>query len=169
MSPTEILPLVFRWLHIVPAIVLLGGAIFMRLALVPAVQSIELQNKDELKEAVRSRWAKVVMACILFLLISGLYNAAIKAMSYELSMAYNVLLLVKIVLAIAVFYFASVLTGRSESAKRFRENETKWLNINLTMAILLVLIAGFLKVSPQKEKPTDESTQAINYSQSELA
>jgi len=169
MNPDEILPLAFRWLHIIPAIMLMGGAIFMRLALVPAVQSIELQNKADLKEAVRSRWAKVVMICILLLLISGLYNVAMKEMSYKLSKTYHVLLVVKIVLALGVFYIASVLSGRSESAKRFRENEIKWLNINLTMAILLVLIAGFLKISPQQEKPKDESTRVIVDTQSELA
>jgi uncharacterized membrane protein len=169
MATEEILPLIFRWLHIFPAIALMGGAIFMRFALSPALQSVVVAEKDALKDAIRSRWAKLVMISILLLLISGLYNAAIKAMSYELTMTYNILLLVKIILAVAIFFLASLLSGRSESAKKFRAQERKWLTLNLTLAILLVCIAGFLKVSPQKEKPRDEPTSAIVDSRTEMA
>ena len=74
-------------------------------------------------------------------------------------MTYNVLLLIKIVLALVVFYFLAVLSGRSERAKRFRQNETHWLNVLIVLMLLIVLIAGYMKISSVgfEEKVRDQS------------
>lgn len=155
---TELLGLLFRWLHIIPALVMVGGVIFMRCCLVPPNSEPKEAFFDS-QDAARKRWARLVMASTLFLLVSGLYNAAMKAIGYELSMTYNVLLLVKILLGLAVFYFLAVLSGRSERAKRFRQNETHWLNVLIVLMLLIVLIAGYMKISSAgfEEKVRDQS------------
>ena len=159
MNLQEILALVSRWLHIVPAAILVGGALFMRFSLVPAVN--ELNASMELRESIRRRWSKLVMLSVLFLLISGLYNAAAKAIGYELSTFYNALLLIKFVLAFAIFYLTSVLSGRSARAKKFREREVQWLNLLCALMIAIVLIGGYMKMESanfeRKVKTTDES------------
>ncbi len=63
MEITEILALVFRWLHIIPAILLAGGILFMRFALVPA--AAESSASAELRESIRRRWSKLVMVSVL--------------------------------------------------------------------------------------------------------
>ena len=75
MDTSQLLGLLFRWLHIVPMAVLVGGTIFMGLALVPA--SNETDGAAEFREAIRRRWAKWVGISVLFLLVSGLYNACL--------------------------------------------------------------------------------------------
>jgi len=159
MNLPEILALVSRWLHIVPATILVGGALFMRFSLAPAVN--ESNASMEFRESVRRRWSRLVMVSVLFLLVSGLYNSAIKAIGYELSTFYNVLLLVKIVLAFAVFYLTSVLAGRSARAKRFREREVQWLNLLCALMVAIVLIGGYMKMDSanfqRKIKTADES------------
>lgn len=158
MDTSDILSLVSRWLHVVPAIILVGGTLFLRFSLVPA--SEESTASDELRESIRRRWSKMVMASVALLLISGLYNAAIKAMGFELSMVYNVLLLVKILLALAVFYLTSVLAGRSATAQKFRTRETHWLNILCAMMLAIVLIGGYMKISSAGfEKKTDSPSE----------
>ena len=64
MEISEILALVSRWLHIIPAILLTGGILFMRFALVPAVT--ESGDSAELRESIRGRWSKLVMISVLF-------------------------------------------------------------------------------------------------------
>ena len=142
MELDQILPLISRWLHVIPAVVLVGGTLFLRLALVPAASSEHV----ELREAVRRRWARLVMWSVLFLLISGLYNSYLKAIGYQLSGVYLTLLTIKILLALFVFYLASVLTGRSETAKRFRTREIFWLNILCAAMIGIIAMAGWMKM-----------------------
>ena len=144
MESSEILPLISRWLHIIPAMILVGGTLFMRLALAPEVSATAEQAA--VREGIRRRWAKWVMISITLLLISGLYNAATKAMGFHLGPVYNGLLLVKIVLAFIVFYLTAVLSGRSQRAQKFRESEIKWLNILCGLMLAIVLIAGYMKM-----------------------
>lgn len=140
----EILPLIFRWMHIIPAIVMVGGVIFMRFCLVAnAPHSPSLLDEND---QLRKRWARLVMISTMCLLVSGLYNAATKAMTYDLSNIYNALLGIKMLLAFVVFFFVAVLSGRSKRAKRFREEEAYWLNVVIVMMLAIVLIGGYMKI-----------------------
>ncbi len=71
MSEIDPVQLLSRWLHIVAAVTAAGGAIFMKLALHPAAETLPEAERKQLREAVRSRWAKVVMAAITVLLVTG--------------------------------------------------------------------------------------------------
>ena len=94
MEFMDVLNLVSRWLHILSVIVLVGGTFFLRLVIIPVKSSDSFD--DSLHEAVRRRWSKMVMFAVLFLLISGLYNAAMKEMTYELDMVYRSLVTAKL-------------------------------------------------------------------------
>ena len=153
-----LMPLISRWIHILSVILLVGGTLFMRLSLVPA--ALETNAKDEIREAIRRRWAKWMGAAILFLLASGLYNAVLKALDYELDKVYLALLMLKILLGLVVFFIASVVSGRSAMAKRFRQRELFWLNILCMLMVILVLMAGYMKMNPQEKKQPPEEVNA---------
>jgi len=147
MDGTTLLNLVSRWLHIIPVIIMVGGTIFLRLALLPAFASREHTDVGaELRESVRAKWAKWIGISTLLLLVTGFYNAYFKAVTYELSHLYNGLLLIKMLLAFAVFYFAARLSGRSEKAVKLREREMHWTNILCVLMLTIVLIAGAMKI-----------------------
>ena len=160
MDTSQLLGLLFRWLHIVPMAVLVGGTIFMRLALVPA--SNENPRAAEFREAIRRRWAKWVGISVLFLLVSGLYNAVTKIMAFELPPTYHMLVMVKLALGFVVFFVAALLSGRSEKAQKFREQEMKWLNILCAIMLVLILVAGYMKLLstgvPAKDRGANDST-----------
>lgn len=165
MDLNEILGLASRWFHIIPMAVLVGGTIFMRLSLVPGAN--ETNASSELREAIRRRWAKWVGISILFLLVTGLYNAATKIMAFELPPTYHTLVLVKLGLGFIVFFLVSLLSGRSAMAQKLREQELKWLNIICALMLVLILVAGYMKLlsvgAPPKvrdEKP--ETAQLIS-------
>ena len=67
-DPLFPLLLALRYLHILGAITLMGGTIFMRFALAPTVAGFDGGTKATLHEQVRSRWAKFVMLSALLLL-----------------------------------------------------------------------------------------------------
>lgn len=144
MDPQELLSLISRWLHILFAITLVGGTIFIRFALVPASQT-DSSGEPSTESTMYRRWSRIVMVSIGFLLISGIYNTAIKAVQYDLEPIYHSLLGIKILLAIVVFALASLLAGRSALARKLRAQERVWLNVNLLLMVLVVMIAGFLK------------------------
>jgi hypothetical protein len=127
----------------------------MRLALVPAEK--ESGINDSFRSAIRRRWSKVVMISILLLLVSGLYNAAVKSIDYELSSVYLAMMTAKIAFSLAVFYLASLLAGRSERSKRFRQREVYWLNVISIMMVAIVLLAGAMKMSNAPLKPKENS------------
>ena len=154
MDANQLLGLLSRWLHIIPVIILVGGTIFMRLALVPATQSGN--SSDELREQIRKRWAKWIGISILLLLVTGLYNAVAKIMAYELPSLYHTLVVVKLAIGLVIFFLASLLSGRSAKAQKLRENEIKWLNILCVLMLVLVIVAGYMKYlatdCPKKER-----------------
>lgn len=157
----EYAALVSRWLHIIPATVLVGGTVFMRFALLPAAS-----DKDEKTSAfladVRSRWAKLVMISALFLILSGTFNVVYIMMSYELPAGkYHGLLTGKIVLALAIFFLSSILAGRSDAAKHWQEKEVKWLTINMLLAIVLVCMAGMMKFTDRTPKENASTTSHL--------
>jgi uncharacterized membrane protein len=153
----DILPLISRWLHILAAMAAVGGPMFIRLAMLPAMSSLPEAERKQLHEQLRRRWSKFVMTAILLLIVSGFYNFFLfinaahgwgpewQSGSSNLRL-YNILFGVKVVLALAVFFLASAMTGRSEALVKFRENLKLWITVNLLLGILIVCIAGQMRM-----------------------
>jgi uncharacterized membrane protein len=143
-----VLSLLSRWLHILAAITAVGGTIFARLALLPALPSLPEGHRKTLHDAIRGRWSKAVMGAIAFLLMSGLYNFIRIAgrLPADLKPLYHPLFGAKFVLALIIFFIASALVGKSTAFERFRANARFWLTLNLVLAVLLVCISGLMRM-----------------------
>ena len=157
-----LLEVLFRWMHILAAITAVGGTIFMRVALLPSQSVLSEESSEALREALRSHWAKVVHGCVLFLLVSGIFNIATIVNKYDVKGPYHPLFGVKFLLALAIFGIASVLVGRSPLAVRMRRNARFWLSVNMALAITLVCISVVLKVLPHVPK-VETSEPAVSY------
>jgi uncharacterized membrane protein len=155
------LDILLRWMHILPAVTMVGATIFMRFALHPSLSTLPESQRKELQAAVRGRWAKVVMMSIAMLLVSGLVNTILVAGKYELPKYYHPLLGIKILLALVVFYIASKLVGRSAGAEKFREKAQFWMTVNVVLAVTIICIAGVLKVGPRTEKPPKNAVGSV--------
>lgn len=156
MEPVYLASLVLRWMHILSAITLMGGAFFMRFALIPAANMLEGEAHDQLRAEVRKRWAKWVMITTTFLIVSGLVNVGMNEARFQFDgPIYRILLAVKILLAMPVFYIAMCLVGRSAVAEKMRSRAEHWLTINLLLATLIVAIGGgmrFIDRTPKAPK-----------------
>jgi len=143
MEVSELVTVLSRWVHVGTAIVLLGGSIFQRFVLMPAAQSLPEAEHAQLRERMMGRWKKIVMAGITLLLVTGFYNY----LSVKHEPRYHMFMGIKILLAFAVFFLASALTGRSAGLAGIRRNSKLWLGVLIALASATVAIGGFLKVA----------------------
>jgi len=136
-----------RWLHVGLAIVLLGGSVFMRFVLMPAAEPLPESEHAALRERVLSRWRKLVMIGIGILLLSGFINYFRQMAPHKGDGLYHALMGIKILLALAVFFLASALAGRSAAFESLRQERKKWLLITILLGFAVVALGGFLKVA----------------------
>lgn len=152
------LDLFLRWFHILAAIILVGGTFYQRFALVPALMSNNSGSAD-LAEACRGRWAKWVMASSGLLLVTGLINAVRTIIGYEFEGGiYHGLVAAKLVIALGIFWISAVLAGRSSLAQKFREKIVFWLTVNVALSILIVCLAGYMRMEQRVEKVEEPIT-----------
>ena len=150
ISLEQIVALLSRWTHILFAIVAIGGACFMRFVLNgAAVEALDETGRTALHQAVVKRWKRWVMISIALLLASGFYNYLVVTRAQHAGQAlYHALFGVKFLLALSVFTLASALTGRAKLFNRVRERGPLWLGVLVALAVLVVLIAGVMKLIP---------------------
>ena len=167
MENVNVLLLISRSLHIAAAIVTIGGAAFLRFALLPgAKQALEEEAHQRLREAVRNRWAHVVRAGIALLLVTGAINFVILAMPPKIDpMPYHAIFGLKFLAALGVFMIASALVGRSPAFVKLRRHDRTWLNGLLILAAVIVLLSGLLSQvrgvpSTAVERPGPTTTEA---------
>lgn len=142
MDASELIAVLSRWAHVGTAIVLLGGAVFQRFVLLPAARALSDADQLQLRERILMRWKKFVMWGITLLLATGFYNY----LSVKHEPRYHMLMGIKILLALGVFFVASALTGRSAGLAGIRQNPSRWLGVLIALAAAVVAIAGYLKV-----------------------
>lgn len=140
-----ILPLLARWAHILAAVTLVGGILFIRLVLLPSYDALTAEQKAAMRSVVIGRWKKVVMVCIALLLLSGAYNFfKVSLPKAEVAPIYHSLFGVKFLVAMAVFFISSALVGRAPVFERMRTDSNKWFYINGVLALAVILISGAL-------------------------
>lgn len=150
MDSGLIISLVSRFLHVGTAIVLVGGTTFLRLVVHPAL----VTSHPELLSDLRQRWKKFVHAGIGLFLLTGFYNYLVVGIpAHKGDPVYHMVVGTKIILALFVFFIASVLVGRSAGTQKFRDQAPKWTGIMLLVSFLIVGMSSFVKVRPVPVKP----------------
>jgi hypothetical protein len=166
MHDLNYLLLVSRWIHLSAAILAIGGAAFMLLALLPSAKStLDDEAHQRLREAVRKRWAPWVHTCIALLLITGATNFLILALPPRIKpMPYHAIFGVKFLMALGIFFLATALVGRSPGFATLRENSRTWLGAILLLAAIIVLLSGLLsqvRLSSQPQNGDAPSVSAV--------
>jgi uncharacterized membrane protein len=152
MDPTLLL---LRWAHILAAIVAMGGLVFARFGLLPALSEVDAATRDRIHEAIRRRWLPWVIGAITVLLASGLanfllFNGRVKAEGWSggfwmRQTSYHALFGAKFLLAMVAFYFASALVGRGQGTQWVRNDRAKWLSVTLGVSLAVVLLSGWMR------------------------
>ena len=133
-----------QWVHLVAAVVAVGGIAFVLLILIPSVQVFSEEQRNQLLKVVMGRFRWASWGAILLLLGSGLYNVRLRAWEAPWG-PYWKWLTVKIVLAFCVFTIALLLTLPLPAFNRFRARREMWLSIALGIALTVILISAYLR------------------------
>lgn len=135
-----------RVVHIATAITLVGGSIFMAIAMIPSLEVIPNDQRAAFVSAVRDRWKRYVHGGIGLFLLSGFYNYFRAIPKHQGDGLYHALLGTKMLLAFVIFFLASVMVGRSAKFESWRQNPSKVLRVMIILAVLIVAMSGFLKI-----------------------
>ena len=68
MDPTTLL---LRWAHVLAAVVAMGGLVYARFAVVPALEEFDEATRDKLHGSIRRRWLPWVIGSITVLFAMG--------------------------------------------------------------------------------------------------
>jgi uncharacterized membrane protein len=160
------LDILLRWMHIFPALIVVGGLFYIRFALIPSSGVLPEQERITLREGTRNLWAKWVHASIAFLLVSGFVNFYLKVKEYDLPSLYHAIWGTKVLLALVLMGLASVYVGRSRRAQAMRQTPYMWLNTMLVLAILIVAMSGILRtIDLVKKDPTPDNVDQVTWIQ----
>jgi uncharacterized membrane protein len=141
--------LIFRWIHIAAVIVAVGGAFFLRLIVHPALLQLGEDQRAAFRATLIGRWKHAVHLCVVLILGSGAYNFfAVTRPLHRGQMDYLLLVAVKVVLALGMFFIAEALVGRAAAFEPMRRKAPSWLLIYLLAAALIVGISGYLRLIP---------------------
>lgn len=138
-----------RILHVLAAIFLFGGTLFLFSVLTPSAKALPEAEHAALKERVMKKWRAYVGMAIGMLIFSGFYNYLVVAMPEHNAAGdkkYHMFMGIKILIAFVVFFFASVLPGRAKAFEKMRENSHFWSIVTIVLATVVVAIAGLLRV-----------------------
>jgi uncharacterized membrane protein len=138
---------VSRVLHVSTAILLLGGSLFSLLVLRPVMANQSSNLPDSLAESLRNRWKRWVHTGIALFLVTGFYNYFRAMPLHKGDGLYHALVGTKILVALFVFFLASVLVGRSPRFEHWRRDVSWPLALLCLLGLGIVIISGFVKVS----------------------
>lgn len=143
-----------RWLHVGGAILAVGSAMFALFVVLPAFHLIPEEVRPRVHEEMRRRMARLVMAAVALLLITGLYNYIRNEMPRHHDQGlYHGLMGVKILLAFGVFFISSALAGRSTAFETIRRRRARWLTLNVVLGLAVVLLGALLRALPDAAAP----------------
>jgi len=156
MDNVSAMDVISRFIHVGAAIVMVGGTVFMRFILMPAAVDLPQAEHDLLQQRLLARWNRVVHSGIVLLLLSGGYNYWQAIRLHRGDGLYHGLVGTKILLALVVFFIASVLIGRSAAFEKLRQNRAQWMGLIVLLATVIVGLSGFVKVRGVVTKPLDK-------------
>jgi uncharacterized membrane protein len=132
---TDALSVIMRWLHITSAMVLIGGVLYARMVIVPAMQALSAAEQSTLGAAMAARYRSLLYLAILLLTGTGIYNFVINLGRGPL---YQALLGIKILLVLHVFA-VGLLIVKPSNPKRARQMTGVVISGLIIIAISAVL------------------------------
>jgi uncharacterized membrane protein len=140
MDPTlrAVLGVSMRWIHIASVITLLGGFIFARFALAPALATLAEPQRGTLGKTVAGNFRPLLYTVMLTAIGSGLYNYLSKP-SYPPH--YHMWIGIKFLFALHIFAVA-VLYTIPDAGERKRN---RWLNGMIASGLIIVAISAYLR------------------------
>ena len=139
---------IVHWLHLTAAIAAVGGIIFIRFVLHPAAQALEDDARAGFEREVRKKFSMIVMLSILVLVFTGLINI-MRVFADGAPAGYGGPLVLKILLALAMFMLTFAILVPSEAFAKIHANRPFWIMVNIIIGLTVVLLSAYLRLMPR--------------------
>lgn len=139
---------VLQWLHVLAAVLAIGGVFFLRFILCPALKKLppeQESTKKQLLQSVSRGFKMVIHSSIAILLLTGFYRFFKNMPLTKAWSQYQMLIGIKILFALVLFTVAIMLTLPGAQPNYFQRNRDKWLLINFVLGALIILISATLR------------------------
>jgi uncharacterized membrane protein len=147
------LNLASRILHVLGAMILVGGLFYLRTVVMPSPAAAHAQTVDEKFGGLRAKWAMWIGIATLLLLVTGLWNFVYIVKSNErMGPSYHMIFGLKFLAGLALFLLAALVAGRSVAAEVVREKMRMWVSICLALGILAAALGSVLRTYPHNPK-----------------
>jgi copper resistance protein D len=135
---------IMQWVHLIAAVVGLGGMGFLLLVLIPSLGVLDVEQREALSKAATGRFRWISWSAILLLVLSGLYNIRRYYWEEPWGPAWKLLAL-KILLSFALFGIVFGLTIPLKIFERMRVRRQTWLLVAFIVGVVVVLISAYLR------------------------
>ena len=132
---TDVLSVIMRWLHITSVVAVIGGVLYARFVIAPALTTLTAQEQETLGSAMAERYRNLLRLAILLLTATGLYNMI---MNINRGPLYQSLLGIKLLLVLHVFA-VGLLIVKPKNPKRSRQMTGLVISGLIIIAISAVL------------------------------
>jgi uncharacterized membrane protein len=132
----DVLNIFMRFLHILSAIALAGGALLWRFAAIPATEPLADDTRRKVGDAIARAWRPVILLASAGILVSGIYNFLRKK---GLPPAYHAIFGIKVLLALHVIAVLIV------ASKPGNEKRSRQLLGVIFSAVIIVSLSAVLR------------------------
>ena len=133
------LAVLIRWIHIASVVTLIGGFIFARYAVAPALATMPETERNLAGKRVVASFRPILYAVLITILGSGLYNYFSVRRH---SLMYNTSLGIKLLFVLHIFAVSILYATRDvDEAKR-----TRWLRGLVTSGLIVIAISAYLRL-----------------------
>ena len=132
--------ILFRWIHIVAAAFVVGGFVYARFVMLPAMDGLSSEERLAMFGRLAARLRALALTAIVLLLVSGSYNFY-KVVQGGVDTAYHMAFGIKFLLALHIFGMLFVL-GTPPSGDPARDAKRPRLMFGAIISGLIVLLLG---------------------------
>jgi uncharacterized membrane protein len=133
-----------QWVHVMAAVVGLGGMGFLLLILIPSLGVLSTEQREALSRAVAGRFRWASWSAMTLLVLSGIYNTRYYYREVPWGPAWKFLTL-KIVLSFLLFAIVLGITIPFRLFEPLRARRRMWLLVAFILGVAVVLISAYLR------------------------
>ena len=133
-----------QWVHVMAAVVGLGGMGFLLLILIPSLGVLSTEQREALSRAVAGRFRWASWSAMTLLVLSGIYNTRYYYREVPWGPAWKFLAL-KISLSFALFVIVLGITIPFRLFEPLRALRRMWLLVAFILGVAVVLISAYLR------------------------
>ena len=140
------LGILFRWFHVIPACLAVGGVFFMRIVLPVGLAGLRPEDQKAAFLKCRRVFKMTIHTSILLFLVSGTYNAIANWPKYHQGIpASHAFFGLHVLLAVAVIGVLLVILAPKDPTPEQAAGHKRWMAITLALLMFTVAAASVLK------------------------